>query len=138
MSFNGYYSTEARDGFIAAVLRPFSGWSIIPRNNPSQNYPSDFSLVQLKVGVADALSSLRHHPSIKRVTPQKKLTRMLTFSGHGELAYRACNSRCVHVCKLVIFNYTVDASGCGQSCDWETKWNSRYSVCMCVTSVVVI
>ena len=84
VSFNGYYSSEARDGFIAAALRPFTGWSIVARDNPSQEYPSDFSLVQLKMDVADALPALRHHPSVKRVTPQKKLTRMLTFSGDGK------------------------------------------------------
>ena len=84
MSFHGYYLSEARDGFIAAALRQFSGWSIVARDNPSQDYPSDFSLVQVKEGVADALEALRHHPSIKRVTPQKKLTRMLTFTGDGQ------------------------------------------------------
>ena len=86
VSFDGYYSSEARDGFITAALRRFSGWSIIARNNPSQDFPSDFSLVQLKEGVAGALEALSHHPSIKRVTPQKKLTRMLTFTGSGESA----------------------------------------------------
>ena len=84
VSFHGYYSSETRDGFIAAALRRFSGWSIVARDNPSQDYPSDFSLVQLKGGMADALEALRHHPSVKRVTPQKKLTRLLTFSGDGE------------------------------------------------------
>ena len=84
VTFIGYYSTEARDGFITAALRPFSGWSIIPRANPSQSYPSDFSLVQLKTGVTAALKSLQDHPSVKRVSPQKKLTRMLTFSDEGE------------------------------------------------------
>ena len=84
VSFNGYYLTEARDGFISAALHAFTGWSIIPRANPSQDYPSDFSLVQLKTSVTDSLDSLRHHPSVRRVTPQKKLTRMLTFSGDGE------------------------------------------------------
>ena len=84
MSFHGYYLSEARDGFITAALRRFSGWSIVARDNPSQDYPSDFSLVQVKEGVADALEALQHHPSVKRVTPQKKLTRMLTFTGDGQ------------------------------------------------------
>lgn len=85
VTFNSYYTTEARDGFVSAALRPFHGWTLLPRTNPSQQFPSDFSVVQLRgSGVADSLLALRQHPTVKRVTPQKKLTRMLTFSGQGQ------------------------------------------------------
>lgn len=84
VTFNGYYSTEAREGYVSAALQPYKEWSIVPRSNPSQDFPSDFSLVRLKSTVSDALSALREHPNVKRVTPQKKLTRMLTFAGDGQ------------------------------------------------------
>lgn len=85
VTFNSYYTTEARDGFVSAALRPFHGWTLLPRTNPSQQFPSDFSVVQLRgSAVADSLLALRQHPTVKRVTPQKKLTRMLTFSGQGQ------------------------------------------------------
>ena len=47
MTFTGYYSSSAREGFITAALRSLHGWSIITRNNPGQHFPSDFSLVEV-------------------------------------------------------------------------------------------
>lgn len=85
VTFNSYYTTEARDGFISATLRPFRDWALIPRSNPVQQFPSDFSLIQLGgTSVTDSLHALNQHPYVKRVTPQKRLTRMLTFSGQGQ------------------------------------------------------
>ena len=81
--FISYYTTEARDGFISAALRPFTNWVILPRSNPSSHYPSDFTLVQVSSPEGHALNALSQHPAVKRVTPQKKLTRILT-SGGGE------------------------------------------------------
>ena len=85
VTFNSYYTTGARDGFISATLRPFHNWALIPRSNPVQQFPSDFSLVQLGgTSVTVALQALSQHPYVKRVTPQKRLTRILTFSGQGQ------------------------------------------------------
>ena len=82
VTFTSYYTTEARDGFISAALRPFHNWTILPRSNPSAEYPSDFSLIQLgTVGRAEALTVLTQHPAIKQVTPEKMLTRILTSGG---------------------------------------------------------
>lgn len=83
VTFISYYTTDARDGFISAALRPFNNWRILPRNNPSAVYPSDFSVVQLSSTEGEALSALNQHPAIKHVTPQKMLTRILT-AGDGE------------------------------------------------------
>ncbi len=85
--FVSYYTTEARDGFISAALRPFSNWAILPRANPSADYPSDFSLVQVSGSEGHALRALNQHPIIKRVTPQKKLTRILTSGGGKGINY---------------------------------------------------
>ena len=79
--FTSYYTSDARDGFISAALRPFQDWTILPRSNPSTDYPSDFSVVQLNT--AKGLRALSQHPAVKKVTPQKRLTQMLT-SGDGE------------------------------------------------------
>lgn len=77
--FTSYYTTQARDGFITAALRPFQNWSILPRTNPSADYPSDFSLVRLGNALlsSPSLKALTHHPLVKTVMPQKKLTRTL-------------------------------------------------------------
>lgn len=84
VTFTSYYTTEARDGFISAALRPFHNWTILPRSNPSADYPSDFSLIQLSTTQQEqALNMLTHHPAIKQITPEKMLTRILS-SGGGE------------------------------------------------------
>ena len=80
--FTSYYTSNARDGFISAALRPFHDWAILPRSNPSSDYPSDFSVVTLSATHHQALEALTQHPAIKQVTPQKKLTRILN-SGQG-------------------------------------------------------
>ena len=89
--FVSYYTTEARDGFISASLRPYRHWSILPRLNPAGDYPSDFSLVELGRGEGAesrkaALMALEQHPAVKQITPQKRLTRILTAgnSYYGE------------------------------------------------------
>ena len=86
--FTSYYTTEARDGYLAASLRPYHSWSVVPRSNPGQEYPSDFSLLRLSEGaeedeVGEMLGALQRHPMIKRVTPQRRLTRTLKFSDEG-------------------------------------------------------
>ena len=81
ITFTSYYTTDARDGFISAALRPFHNWTILPRSNPSADYPSDFSVVQLSRNDNSALGALSQHPAIKLVTPQKMLTRILTSGG---------------------------------------------------------
>ena len=87
VKFVSYYTTDARDGFISAALRPYLNWTILPRSNPSAAYPSDFSVLRLTSAEKEALCALTQHPAIKQVTPQKMLTRMLS-SGEGERGWR--------------------------------------------------
>lgn len=87
VTFISYYTTDARDGFISAVLRPFRNWMILPRSNPSSEYPSDFSIVQFGETNTEALRALSQHPTIKGVTPQKRLTRLLT-TGDSECGHK--------------------------------------------------
>lgn len=81
VTFTSYYTTEARDGFISAALRPFQDWSILPRANPSADYPSDFTLLKLTSSQQEALRVLTQHPAVKQVTPEKMLTRILSSGG---------------------------------------------------------
>ena len=83
--FTSYYTTEARDGYLAASLQPYLGWSVVPRSNPGQEYPSDFSLLRLSGGGSEdkILEALQRHPLVKRVTPQRRLTRTLKFTDEG-------------------------------------------------------
>ncbi len=81
MSFKGYYSEEARDGFLSASLKSSSckQWHTIRRTNPSQNYPSDFSVVHLmNTNNTDCVLSLKSHPSVKMITPHRKFSRSLS------------------------------------------------------------
>lgn len=48
VTFRGYYTTGAREGYIAAALGPYtSGWSIVERDNPVKDFPSDFSVIKV-------------------------------------------------------------------------------------------
>ena len=51
VAFDGYYSTSTRDGYVKSVLETLAleKWKIIPRNNPASDYPSDFSLVKVRI-----------------------------------------------------------------------------------------
>lgn len=89
VTFTNYYTTEARDGYLSATLQSFTGWSIVPRLNPGQEYPSDFSLLRI-FETSDnhsqaILESLTRHPLIRRVTPQRRLTRLLNFVDESKL-----------------------------------------------------
>ena len=87
VTFTSYYTAEARDGYLSAALHSFNNWIVVPRSNPSQDYPSDFSLLRLLEGAPHSetiLEALRRHPLIKRTTPQRRLTRVLKFAEDGE------------------------------------------------------
>ncbi len=101
--FNAYYISDARDGFISAALKLHPDWSIVQRSNPSQDYPSDFSLVQLTSHIPRAVTALEQHPTVKRVTPQRKLTRMLSFSNDGKSG-RPCVYMYVSLPQLCSYN----------------------------------
>lgn len=50
VAFNGYFTAKARNSFISSALKSseVDNWRIIPRNNPSSDYPSDFEVIQIK------------------------------------------------------------------------------------------
>ncbi|KAF2361197.1 Peptidase S8/S53 domain [Trinorchestia longiramus] len=83
VGFSGYYRAEARRKFIEAALAD-SGvrrWTVLPRDNPAADYPSDFDVIQLEEdhSATPGLDSLKDHPAVKRVAPQRMVVRHLTF-----------------------------------------------------------
>ncbi|XP_023211189.1 membrane-bound transcription factor site-1 protease-like [Centruroides sculpturatus] len=82
VTFNGYYTPEARHKFISAALKNSDVlfWKIIPRNNVANVYPSDFDLIQLNsTSTSNGIEALKSHPCIKQVSPQHIINRMLNF-----------------------------------------------------------
>ncbi|XP_063510211.1 membrane-bound transcription factor site-1 protease isoform X2 [Pongo pygmaeus] len=82
VAFNGYFTAKARNSFISSALKSseVDNWRIIPRNNPSSDYPSDFEVIQIKEKQKVGLLTLEDHPNIKRVTPQRKVFRSLKYA----------------------------------------------------------
>uniref|UniRef100_A0A8C2R2N0 Membrane-bound transcription factor site-1 protease n=1 Tax=Capra hircus TaxID=9925 RepID=A0A8C2R2N0_CAPHI len=82
VAFNGYFTAKARNSFISSALKSsaIDNWRIIPRNNPSSDYPSDFEVIQIKEKQKAGLLTLEDHPNIKRVTPQRKVFRSLKYT----------------------------------------------------------
>ncbi|KAM7058356.1 membrane-bound transcription factor site-1 protease isoform 1-T2 [Molossus nigricans] len=82
VAFNGYFTAKARNSFISSALKSseINNWRIIPRNNPSSDYPSDFEVIQIKEKQRAGLLTLEDHPNIKRVTPQRKVFRSLKYA----------------------------------------------------------
>lgn len=89
MAFNGYFTAKARNSFISSALKSsaIDNWRIIPRNNPSSDYPSDFEVIQINEKQKAGLLTLEDHPNIKRVTPQRKVFRSLKYT-EGESCSR--------------------------------------------------
>ncbi|XP_035919828.1 membrane-bound transcription factor site-1 protease [Anopheles stephensi] len=84
VQFNGYYKPKEREGFIQTALNgsKVQKWRILPRNNPAQDFPSDFDVLTLEEAVEfadDGLALLRTHPSIKSISPQRMVHRALKY-----------------------------------------------------------
>lgn len=83
IGFTGYFSAKARILYISSALRNAGDealeWHIVPRENPASDFPSDFELVHIRQASPSSLLTLEDHPYIKRVTPQRKVFRMLKY-----------------------------------------------------------
>lgn len=96
--FNGYYKNPARASYINTALNA-SGirkWTIIDRENPASDYPSDFDVVILEdTERFDGLNALKDHPAVKRVTAQRMVSRTLKFisSDYVRLGRTSLNSK---------------------------------------------
>lgn len=78
--FNGYYKNSARVNYINTALNA-SGirkWTVVARNNPASDYPSDFDVVVLEDSDKfEGLTALKDHPAVKTVTSQRMVSRTL-------------------------------------------------------------
>ncbi|XP_060535660.1 membrane-bound transcription factor site-1 protease isoform X2 [Cylas formicarius] len=80
--FNGYYKNQARASYINTALNGtgVKKWTIVARENPASDYPSDFDVVVLEdTDKLEGLNALNEHPAIKRVTSQRMVSRTLKF-----------------------------------------------------------
>nr|XP_023028172.1 membrane-bound transcription factor site-1 protease [Leptinotarsa decemlineata] len=88
--FNGYYKNQARANYINTALNA-SGihkWEILARKNPASDYPSDFDVVLIEdTEKLEGLNMLNDHPAVKRVTPQRMVSRTLKFISPEHVRY---------------------------------------------------
>lgn len=56
-----------------------SNWTLLQRNNPAKEYPSDFDVIVLEDSGQQALAALRDHPAVKRVTAQRQVQRTIKY-----------------------------------------------------------
>lgn len=77
--FNGYYKNPARVNYINTALNSsgIQNWTIVARNNPASDYPSDFDVVVLEDNEKKGLNALKEHPAVKTVTAQRMVSRTL-------------------------------------------------------------
>lgn len=60
-------------------------WKILSRNNPAQDYPSDFDLVVIDdTSKRSGVSALEDHPIIKSVTAQQMVHRTIKFVNYDQ------------------------------------------------------
>lgn len=84
--FKGYYTERARSSFIGAALREAGPgtWKILPRHNILSKHPSDFDVLKVARKFQDGLDALESHPTVKRVTRHRKVTRTLKYIKENE------------------------------------------------------
>lgn len=87
--FNGYYKNHARINYINTALNAsgIQNWTIVARNNPASDYPSDFDVVVIEDNSKRGLNALREHPAVKTVTSQRMVSRTLKFVNSNYVRY---------------------------------------------------
>ena len=93
VSFTNFYSEETRSSILNEAMTGVSDnitWREIPRNNPGQSFPSDFSVVELSNGKMREksetfLAKLNSHNRIRSVSPQKRFTRKNLNFAHSSV-----------------------------------------------------
>lgn len=79
VTFHKYHKVDDHFRFLQAALVKFSSnsWKLIERENPGSRFPSDFSVIRILNETEGHLHALNESPTIRSVTPQKKVTRFL-------------------------------------------------------------
>ncbi|XP_013162352.1 PREDICTED: membrane-bound transcription factor site-1 protease isoform X1 [Papilio xuthus] len=81
ITFRGYFLRRARENYVTAALNNagVSNWTIVQRENPAKDYPSDFDVIVMNEGGRAALDALKDHPAIRRVTAQRIVQRTIKY-----------------------------------------------------------
>ncbi|KAL4703428.1 hypothetical protein ACJJTC_008147, partial [Scirpophaga incertulas] len=92
ISFNGYFPSSTREKYVTAALNNagISNWTILQRNNPAKEYPSDFDVIVLEDERARALDALRDHPAVRRVTAQRQVQRTIKYIREDDCGPHGC------------------------------------------------
>lgn len=78
--FKKYYTSDVREKYIKDVINGSTTITFVKRNNPAVDYPSDFDVIMIDENVPmSAIVSLRSHPSVKSITPQRMVHRTLNY-----------------------------------------------------------
>jgi len=93
VQFKGYYTVNARHGFLKASLQSIKQWEILVRHNPAFSYPSDFDLIRLYEKQDIGIKSLKRHPIVINVKPNLKVRRNLHSSKSKYMYGTVYNSR---------------------------------------------
>lgn len=118
-TLNNLTTTTATNG---THLPPYE-WSLVPRNNPAAQFPSDFDVVTIKSAIYpdDFISSIEKHPAIKSITPQRLISRTLHY--FNETAHKD-----EPIGNLSADNY--DAAKTGHRLNWLNgfSWSGESSI----------
>ncbi|KAH9637252.1 hypothetical protein HF086_006896 [Spodoptera exigua] len=92
ITYKGYFPRSTRENYVTAALRNagISNWTLLQRDNPAKEYPSDFDVIILEDEGRRALDALKDHPAIRRVTAQRQVTRTIKYIREDDCGPAGC------------------------------------------------
>ncbi|KAH8329639.1 hypothetical protein KR074_005924 [Drosophila pseudoananassae] len=84
--FYSKYFASVRESFIRTKLTSsnITNWKIVPRQNPIWQLPSDFDILRIleenETPKDTIISTIKSHPLVKNVTPQRSVRRLLAYN----------------------------------------------------------
>ncbi|XP_072931051.1 membrane-bound transcription factor site-1 protease [Epargyreus clarus] len=92
ITFKGYFSKSTRQNYVTAALNnaKVTNWTILQRNNPAKEYPSDFDVILLGDKGKSALEALLDHPAVLRVTAQRIVQRTIKYVREDDCGSNGC------------------------------------------------
>ncbi|CAG9558251.1 unnamed protein product [Danaus chrysippus] len=92
ITFKGYYSKTTRENYVNAALKnaQVSNWTILQRNNPAMEYPSDFDVIVFGEKIREGIDALRDHPAVRRVTAQRQVQRTIKYVREDDCGPSGC------------------------------------------------
>ncbi|KAJ2954409.1 hypothetical protein O0L34_g2673 [Tuta absoluta] len=92
ITYKGYFPRSTRENYVTAALRNagVSNWTLLERNNPAKEYPSDFDVIIIEERAQHALDALRDHPAIRQVTAQRQVQRTIKYVPEDDCGPTGC------------------------------------------------